>query len=160
MPVATGGRPPARQAILIGVAALIGLIALLFLVTQFDQLGGQQSQVVLETPSFTIGAADDLSAVVADNGPFLFPGPTGSGRDIWLQHAGDDPEQGWSAFSVRANDAPLDCATEWQADDRIFVDNCDGTTYAEDGDGLTQYPVNIDGDGRLTILLDPLPPSE
>ena len=158
MPVAQGGPPPARQAALVGAGALLGLLAVVFLVSRFDSLGGgQQGQVDLDTPSLTLGQATDLADVVAAEGPFLFPGPTGSGRDLWLQHAGDDPTEGWTAFAVQAPDADRGCVTEWQAGDRTFVDSCDGTIYPADGDGLPQYPVNISGEGDLTILLDPLP---
>lgn len=157
MPVAQGGPTPARQALTVGIAAILGLLAIAFLVTRFDRLaGGGTTQVDVGGSVLPIGEADDLATVVAEEGPFLFPGPTGSGRDLWLQHRGDDPAEGWTAFAVRAPGAEPDCLTEWRAEGERFVDTCDGTEYAADGDGLTPYPVSVDGDGVLTLYLDPL----
>lgn len=159
MPVAQGGPPPARQALVVGVAALLGLLALVFLVTRFDQLGdGGQTPVELGGQELPVGTADEVAPAVADTGPLLFPGPEGAGRDIWLQHLGPGETDGWVAFSVRAADAGLDCVTEWQADDGTFVDSCDGTVFPSDGEGLVQYPVAVDAEGNLTLSLIPLPP--
>ncbi len=161
MPVAQGGPPPARQALIVGVAALLGLVAVAFLITQFDQLdGGGQTQVELGGQELPIGPAAVVAPAVAETGPLLFPGPEGAGRDIWLQHLGPGDTDGWVAFSVRAEGAGLECVTEWQPGNRTFVDRCDGTVFPEDGEGLRQYPVAVDDDGDITLGLTPLPPSE
>ncbi len=158
MPVAQGGPPPARQAVAVGAAALLGLLALVFLVTRFDQLGGgRQTQIELGGQELPVGPAGEVAPAVAETGPLLFPGPEGAGRDIWLQHLGPGTTDGWLAFSARAGDAGLDCVAEWQADDRTFVDSCDGTVFPPDGDGLVQYPVAVDAEGNLTLSLIPLP---
>ncbi len=156
MPVAQGGPAPARQALTVGVAVLLGLVAIVFLVTRFDDLGGGGTEVPLGGQELPLGPTAELAPAVADSGPLLFPGPEGAGRDIWLQHLGPGDADGWVAFSVRAADASLDCVTEWQEADDTFVDACDGTVYPSDGDGLTQYPVSIDADGKLTLGLTPL----
>lgn len=157
MPVAQGGPPPARQALTVGLAAVLGVLAVVFLVTRFDQLGGDgDTQVEVGDPVFTVGEVENLASAVAETGPLLFPGPTGSGRDLWLQHLSDDPDEGWVAFSVRPRGAPLDCVTEWQAETRTFVDSCDGTSYPEDGEGLIRYAVSVNPDGELIMNLNPL----
>ncbi|MEM9563583.1 MAG: hypothetical protein AAGA93_13240 [Actinomycetota bacterium] len=156
MPVAQGGPAPARQALTVGVAALLGLLAIVFLVTRFDDLGGGQTQVELGGEELPLLAASDLAAEVADTGPLLFPGPEGAGRDIWLQHLGPGDADGWVAFSAFATGASLDCVTEWQAADDTFVDTCDGTVYPSDGEGLIQYPVTIDAGGNVVLGLTPL----
>ena len=161
MPVAQGGPPPARQAITVGLAALLGLLALVFLVTRFDRLGGDEvTQLDLDNPTFTVGQAADFAPTVAESGPLLFPGPTSGSRDLWLQHLGDAPDEGWLAFSARPPGDDPDCVTEWQPDSETFLGSCDGSTYPADGDGLAQYPVQIGDDGRLTILLTPQDPTE
>lgn len=161
MPVAQGGPPPARQAVTVGIAALLGLLAVAFLVTRFDNLGGGgQTQVELGGQELPVGPATEVAPAVAESGPLLFPGPEGAGRDIWLQHLGPGDNDGWVAFSVRGTGADLDCVTEWQPDDNTFVDSCDDTVYPADGEGLIQYPVAVDGDGNLTLSLIPLPASE
>ena len=157
MPVAQGGPPPARQALTVGVAALLGLLALVFLVTRFDRLGGGSTQVELGGHELPLGSTADLADAVAETGPLLFPGPAGAGRDIWLQHLGPGDRVGWVAFSARADGADLDCVTEWRADDDTFVDSCDGTVYPAGGDGLRAYPVVVDEDGDLVLELSPLP---
>lgn len=156
MPVAKGGPSPARQALTVGLAVILGVLAIGFLVTRFDRLGGDgRTEVEVGDPVFVVGPAEDLAPVVADDGPFLFPGPTGGGRDLWLQHLGDEPTEGWIAFSARASGAALECAVEWRADDRTFVDSCDGTVYPEDGDGLVRYPVSVGPAGDVEIDLTP-----
>ncbi len=157
MPVAKGGPAPARQALTVGVAVLLGLLALVFLVTRFDDLGGGQTEVELGGQELPLGPGSDLAPEVAETGPLLFPGPEGAGRDIWLQHLGPGDTEGWVAFSVRAPGASLDCVTTWQAADDTFVDTCDDTVFPANGEGLTQYPVSVDADGRLTLGLTPLP---
>jgi hypothetical protein len=158
MPVASGGPSPARQALTVGVAMALGALAIVFLVTRFDRLGGGgAAEVEVGDPVFVVGSAEDLAPVVAESGPFLFPGPTGAGRDLWVQHLGDDPGEGWSAFSVRADGASLDCVAEWQAASRTFVDSCDGEVFPEDGEGLQPYGASVDAGGDLVIDLSPLP---
>jgi hypothetical protein len=161
MPVAQGGPPPARQALTVGVAAVLGVLAVVFLVTRFDRLGGDdEAEVPVGDPVFTVGEAAELAPVVAETGPFLFPGPTGAGRDLWLQHLGAEPDEGWVAFAVRPTGADLDCVAEWQAERESFVDSCDGTVYPPDGDGLEQYVASVDADGNLVINLNPIPDTE
>ncbi len=144
----------------VGVAALLGLLAMVFLVTRFDNLGGGgQTQVELGGQELPVGPATEVAPAIAESGPLLFPGPEGAGRDIFLQHLGPGDTDGWVAFSARAPDADLECALEWQAEDDTFIDNCDGTVFPADGDGLIQYPVAVDGEGNLTLSLIPLPTS-
>ncbi len=157
MPVAQGGRPPARQAIMIGLGALCGLFAVVFLVSQLDRLGGsQQAEIDLGDPLFTVGQADEIAVPIAEQGPLFLPDAARGNRDVYVQHIGDDPNTGWSAFAVRPPDAPRDCFVEWNSEDRTFIDNCDGTVYPESGEGLTQYAVSVSPEGALTINLNPL----
>ncbi|MGH1493220.1 MAG: hypothetical protein ACRBK7_28120 [Acidimicrobiales bacterium] len=157
MPVKQGGPSPARQALMVGLGALLGLLAVIFLVTQFDQLGGDDNaEVQLGDPVFTVGQAGEIAPVIADQGPLLLPDAAQGDRDIYIQHLGDSDTRGWSAFAVRAPDAERECFVQWLAEDRTFVDACDGTAFPEDGEGLTQYAVSVNPEGALTVNLNPL----
>jgi hypothetical protein len=154
MPVATNGPPPARQALLIGLGVICGLGAVIFLVTQLDQLtANNEATVDLGAPIFSPGSAEDM-AVVVEERPFFLPDASGGERGVWLNHIGDDPEEGWVAVAVRAPDAEEGCFVEWRVEDESFVDLCDGTIYPADGEGLRQYPVSVDPDGDLNINLN------
>lgn len=155
MPVAQGGRPPARQAALIGLGALCGLLAVVFLVTRLDRLNsGQAAEIELGNPVFSIGQAAEIAPVIAEQGPLLLPDAARGDRDVWLNHLGSDPTRDWVAFAVRPPDAPRDCFVDWSPGDRTFVDTCDGRVYPENGDGLVQYRVSVDPDGGLVINLN------
>ena len=157
MPVAQGGRTPARQAMLIGIGALCGLAAVVFLVTRFDQLSAEDdAEVELGDPVFSVGEASDLAELIDENGPLLLPDAARGNRDVWVHHLGDDPTRDWVAFAVRPPGAPRECFVDWQASDSTFVDTCDAAVYPEDGEGLEQYAVSVDPDGALTINLSPL----
>jgi hypothetical protein len=145
MPVAKSTHSAGRQALIIGVPALLGVLAIVFLVTRFDRLAGNDegTAVDLGTSAFAFGPAEDLAATIAEAGPLSFQDLARGDRDIHLQHLGDDPNRGWLAFSVRATDADRSCFAQWQPDSRTFVDSCDGTEYPEDGEGLTRYPVSV-----------------
>lgn len=141
---------------MVGLGALLGLVAVVFLVTQFDQLGTDGDTVDLGDPIFTVAKADELAPAIAEQGPLLLPDAAQGNRDIYVQHIGTDSAKGWSAFAVRAPGADRTCFVEWMADSRTFVDNCDQTVYPEDGEGLTQYAASINPEGELTINLNPL----
>lgn len=145
MPVASNDRTAARQALMIGLGAVLAVVSVVFLITRFDRLAGNDegTPVDIGTSAFAIGNAEDLAEAVAAQGPWIIPDAARGDRDVHLQHLGDDPSQGWLAFSVRAPGADRSCFAEWQADSRTFVDTCDGTVYPEDGEGLTRYPVSV-----------------
>ena len=156
MPVAQNGPPSARQALVIGIGALCGLVAVVFLVTRLDRLGGDDATVEAGDPTFAVGDARQFAEVIADEGPLFLPDAARGDRDLYLQHLGDDPTSGWLAFSVRPPGADRGCFVEWRAADQRFVDSCDGTTYPPTGDGLPRYGVSVDADGALSIHLDQL----
>lgn len=155
MPVAQGGPTPARQAITIGVAALLGLLAIVFLVTRLDQLGGDSEQrLQVGEPIFSIGEAAVVAEAIETQGPLLLPDAASGNRDLWVQHLGTDPERDWAAFAVRQPGSSRDCFANWDTENENFVDTCDGTVYPANGEGLEQYAVSVDPDGALTINLN------
>ncbi len=156
MPVAQSETSPLRQALLVGLAAAMGLLAILFLVTQAGRLTGDTGQIGLDPGDriYRPGDVESLAEAVADGGPLLLPDLAGGDDDVILQHLGDEPEDGWVALSPRELAAPRECQVQWTAEDRTFVDSCQGTVYPEDGAGLPTYPVDIDDEGRLSIDLN------
>jgi hypothetical protein len=156
MPVAQETQTPARLALSVGVAALLGLLAIVFLVTRVDNLtgGSTPTQISADVPVQSLGSAESIAEQIALTGPFLLPDPSDGNRDVYVQHLGADADQGWFAFAARPDDAPRRCFVEWQPNDETLVDNCDGTVFPADGTGLTQYPITLDGDGNLTLRFE------
>lgn len=154
MPVAQGGPAPARQAALVGLGAVLGVIAVLFLIFQADRLiGGTDLDIQISDGIFKPGPVDELAEGIDESGPLLLSDTAGGDRDLWITHTGDDPSEGWQAFAARGPTAPRDCFVDWVADDEMFVDTCDGSTYDETGEGLPHYPVSVDAEGILSIDL-------
>lgn len=155
MPVSSTKAPP-RQIIFLLAATVLGILAMVFLVTRTADLA-QSGDVQLNIGDqvFGPGNVDRLSEdIEAQRTPLLLSDPSGGDRDIWLQHIGDQPETGWFAFAVRPPDAPRDCFVQWQVNEQLFAYNCDDRTFPADGEGLFQYPVVIAGNGEITIDLN------
>ena len=155
MPVAQGSKSPARQALMVGMGAIGGVLVVVFLVTQMGNLlGTADVSVPVGQPLFQVGDAGELAEAIEVQGPLLLPDATGGVKDIWIQHVGDDPTTGWHAFAARPIESPQRCYAEWSPDDTEFVDNCDGTTYPPDGGDLEQFSVSVTEDGTLTVNLN------
>ncbi len=138
---------------LVGIGALAALATIFLLVVQLGNIGGDQVPINPGGTSFVMGDASDLAVSVAESGPLLLPDASGGERDIWLQHLGPGPTDGWLAFAVRPLEAPRDCFADWDAAQSEFVDTCNGTTYPENGEGLKQYPVTITDDSKVQLNL-------
>lgn len=172
MPVAQDGPAPLRQAVLVGLGAILAVLSVLFLVTQMDRLLGRTDlNIEIGDGQFRPGKAVELADDIDTQGPFFFSDLAGGDRDIWLNYngtvsdSGDDDGDGerqtslddWYAFAAREPTSPRGCFVEWQDDAAEFVDSCDGTVYPETGAGLPHYPVNIDANGTLSIDLNATP---
>lgn len=144
-----------RSAIIVGLVSLLGLVAMVFLGSRILNLASEGDiQVANDQQVFQAGKAEERASDIDERGPVYFPDLVGRDRDIYLQHLGDDAETGWLSFGIRPTGAAPECFVEWQADLRVFVDNCDGTEYPEDGTGLPTYPVTVHDDGTLSIDLN------
>ena len=101
---------------------------------------------------FEVGQAERLSRAVAEDGPFLFQDPLsrGRGRNVYIQHLGDDPDTGWLAVEARLPDDPA-CLLEWNPAAEAFVD-CRHGRHPADGAGLTTYPADVT-DGQVSVDL-------
>jgi hypothetical protein len=153
MPVATGRSGGSRQLLVLAFATFAAFAAMYFLFSRAGELAGSGDvDVNLGSDVFEAGNVERLSADIEEKGPLLMPDLISDrDRDIYLQHIGDEPNEGWHAFAARPLDASRDCFVEWKADESTFVDVCDETVYDAVGSGLTTYPVLIDQDGNLAV---------
>lgn len=105
--------------------------------------------------TFRAGSAEARSKEIERDGPILFSDVSGrQDRDLYLQHIGDDPDEGWYAFAAQPIDRSRDCIWEWQADEERFRAACDpALTAPADGEGLTRYHVSVD-EGALIVDLN------
>ena len=124
--------------VLSALIALAGATLLVFLTLRLASDPEVARAVADET--FAVGEAGRLAAQISDGGPLLFQDPLeqggdGRGRDIYLEHEGDDPEEGWSAVEVAT--AGTGCRLELDRGTRRYREPCpDNTRYAakvEDG---------------------------
>jgi hypothetical protein len=155
MPVARGARVDARSALLVGasgvIVALIAIGMVLWLSSRND------IHVRLGDDRFQDYDAESGADEIAQRGPILFPDPANRGRDIYLQHLGDDPAQGWLAFDARPLGEARDCFLVWRPDTRTLVDNGECSqafSFPEDGAGLPQYPATVNSDGKVVVDLN------
>lgn len=151
MPVARGPSLSARSAVLVGLVG-VAIAAVLAVVVLVAADSGDV-EVRLGDDVFYAGDVDRISAEIADRGPITYGNPGGQARPIWLQHLGDDPEEGWIALEARVPDAP-DCLVQWDVDAEVFVDGCDpDRTFPADGTGLTTIPTYVE-DGEVVVDLN------
>ena len=107
-------------------------------------------EVNLGDDEFELEDVDGAAERIAEDGPDIFPDPTGGNRPIMVNHLGDDPETGWVAVLAIAPDTES-CIVQWDADDEVFRD-CEGETYPPDGEGLEQFPTRVEGDSLYVDL--------
>ncbi len=159
MPIAPSRKNPFNQAAVIAIAGVLGAVAIGFLIIQITgQAADGELNLNLGDDTFNVGDAEDLALKIDDEDvfggdPLLISG-LGNDRDIYVQHLGDNPVDGWLAFAVRPDDVTRDCFVVFDRDASEFRGNdvCPDLVFPEDGDGLRQYPVEvIDGQVFVTI---------
>jgi hypothetical protein len=158
MPVARGPQINTRSAIVVGLSGVV-VAAVIAAMVIWAASSSDDVTVQLGDTDFDAGSAARLSEEIADNGPWLVPDVAGGGRDIVVNHLGDDPEAGWYAFDARPSGETRDCFFTWDDGADVFVlttiqDDVvcsDATATATgEGEGVTVYPVTID-DGRVRV---------
>jgi hypothetical protein len=102
---------------------------------------------------YDVGRASALARPIAGGGPILLQDLLGHNRDLYVQHLGDDPNRGWSAFEAHAPGAPRRCQVRWDPVHSGFRDPCDGRAFPSDGAGLTAYPTTVDPRGHVMVDL-------
>jgi hypothetical protein len=103
-----------------------------------------------------VGRPDVFARAIERDGPILFKDPLTSrpGREIYLQHLGNDEDEGWFALDAYAPGAPRAqrCILEWDAGDEVFRDPCGEAVIPGDGAGVRTYPG--EGDDRGAVVID------
>lgn len=131
-----------------GVAAgfaLFGGVALL--------AGSGGVDVRLGDDVFVAGQVDRLAAAVERDGPIAIPDASPRRqRDLYLQHLGATPAEGWLAFAAQAPGAERRCLLQWLPAEMEFDDPCSDRRYPADGGGLPRYPTTVE-DGKLSVDL-------
>jgi len=156
-----------RRPVAVVVTAIVALGLASLLVWSAVRFAAQNpDKANLGSNVFNVGNAQRLSREIDERGPFLFQDPLslGRGRNLYIQHLGDDPETGWSAIEARRADDGT-CAVTWSLDREVFVD-CRGAQHPPDGTGLAVYPGTVE-DGQVRVDLrstsrpgaDPTPPA-
>lgn len=147
-------KPRSGRSLVLGVTGLVvGLIAVLALfIFAIPTLTEQERiEVRLGDDVFVAGSADRLAEAIREDGPIPFADVAGGDRDVYLQHLGDEPTEGWFVFDARRSGQPRDCTLEWTGEH--FEDPCDGTEVSADGEGLEQYLVEVTEDEEVVIDL-------
>jgi len=120
-----------------GIVALVAAMLMVALVLRLASDPEVAKAVGAET--FRVGNAERLAAAIERGGPFLFQDPLeqggdGRGRDIYLEHTGDDPAEGWSAVEVST--AGTGC--------RLELDRGTGR-YRKPCPDNRRYPAEVEG---------------
>lgn len=152
-------------------AALIFLAAAVTIVVLGIKLvsgSGSSAVVRMGQDKFDAGSPKLRMKAIKADGPILFSDVSGRGqnRPIFLSHTGDDAFAGWLAFEAKAPGTASGCYLRWDLDKKVFVSedadgkSCDSATFPVDGKGLTQYPVELDGEGEKAVLMIDLNPDK
>ena len=121
-PFARAVVPVATGIVLMGVLALA-----LWAVAALISNGSAKSTDLFSSRTFTPGPAASYAAIVAEDGPIIFPDLLGTDGDktIVLDHAGTDPNRGWVIRLAHPADKPISCKVTQVRRTRNFTD-CDG----------------------------------
>lgn len=141
------------KAVVIAVVAVVAGLFAAWAISQFAESG--EVEVRLGDDEFNAGFTEVLARTIddGDGQPLIFNDVSGGDRDIYIQHVGEADDEGWSAFETRIPGED-ECFAEWDIDAAEFRSTCDdAVTFPADGEGLTQYPVEVTTDGRLVIDL-------
>ncbi len=154
MPVSSGPQLNLTRTIVFAVVALAAGVGLLVLVVQLAGSGDVQFKIGDDV--FEVGDADRFAELVdEERSPLLFSSLSRS-RPIYVQHLGDDPDEGWSAIDARSPTDPDGCRTglAWDVEAQRFRDTCGTETFPPDGEGLLQYGIEVDEEGQLVVDLN------
>lgn len=108
--------------------------------------------------TFVVGEAERFARRIDEQrAPIFFKDPltAGAGREIYVLHDGNDPEDGWYAVLayVEPEERKLECALRWEVEDQHFVDPCTDETYEADDDALTRYEATVNDDEKVEVDL-------
>jgi hypothetical protein len=148
-----------RGFVLAAFLVVAGLAAVVIALILAGSGGRGDVELRLGDDVFVAGRAEPLAGTVDRHGPILVADASPRlDRDIYVQHLGDDPATGWSAFAARPDGTSRDCTLVWEPVAARFTSPCDGATFPADGAGLRQYAATVDDDRDVVVdLREPAP---
>ena len=149
-------RNPRRTRMIVG-ASLLGVFLTSLLVVAVVRFASQRpDEVNLGRDRFEVGRADVFARAIERDGPILFKDPLTSrpGREIYVQHLGDEEDEGWLALDAYAPGAPREerCILQWDREDEVFTDPCGDAEIPADGTGVQTYEGEVDD--RDAVIID------
>jgi len=150
-------RGHAGKALLIAGVSIVLILVVTFFVAQAASRG----DIRLGDDRFDAGGTRSIAARIEEDGglPALYPDLVNRDRPLFVQHLGDDPDEGWTAFGAFDPDDPS-CIVEIDRDAKILVNACDrDVTYPLDGEGLRSYPTVVE-DGSVYVDLNEIGATE
>lgn len=155
MPVQPSKKRTSRSVILgvAGIAVGIILVLVLFVIAIPSLTESGTIEVKLGSDTYDAGSAESRASNIAEGGPLLFSDVSSGSRDIYLQHIGSDPKEGWLAFDARPNGTGRECTLRWNNSAKNFTNPCTNETVSAEGTGLTQYNVTITENGKVIVNL-------
>jgi hypothetical protein len=154
--------PPRRsqklKARVIGAVVLVAMSALLMWLVVGLASDNPETANLPGGDTFVVGEAERFARRIDEQrAPIFFKDPltAGAGREIYVLHDGDDPEDGWYAVLayVDTADRKLECALRWDVEEEHFVHPCTDETYDADDDALTRYEATVNDDGKVEVDL-------
>jgi hypothetical protein len=137
-----------RAVVLTGIAGVLAGVLVFLGIASLAGSGKAKSKLASDV--FKVGKAKNQASIVDRHGPLLFADPLRRGRDIYINHLGDNR---WAAFEVHPPGEPKSCTVEWQPREHTFRDPCSGRVYPPDGAGLSRYSAYVDKKGDLVVDL-------
>jgi hypothetical protein len=152
MPVA---KSDPRRATIVGIVGVVVGTVMIVLVLLANSLGGDDKVRSSSSHSaFDVGPAKTRAETInRDQTPLLFQDPVQFERPIFVQHLGDDPNTGWTAFDA----ANGNCVLTWHRESQDFTD-CNDRRIPKDGGDMHHYPVKVEN-GDVIVDLNPDAPS-
>ncbi len=144
MPVA---RSDPRRATIIGIAGVVVGVVMIAVVLLANNLGGDRNTTQTSQSKFNVGPPASLANSIRQEGPLFFNDTATGSRPLVVQHLGDDPNAGWTAFDAAIGS----CVVTWDRQAQVFTD-CNGGRYPPDGGGLHHYPVTVTKDDVIVDL--------
>jgi hypothetical protein len=131
----------AAAGVIVAIVIFAGILSL---------VGSGKAKSKLGSNLFKVGKAKNQAQIVDRNGPLLFPDPLQKGRDIAVNHVGNNL---WVTIEVHPPGEPKSCTVKWNGSTHVFHDPCSGKDYPADGTGLVRYKTSIDKSGDLVVDL-------
>lgn len=149
-------RNPRRTRLVVGAAVLGVFLTSVLLVLVVRFASERPDEVNLGRDRFEVGEAGVFARAIERDGPILFKDPLTSrpGREIYVQHLGEEEDDGWLALDAYAPGAPREerCILEWDDAQEVFTDPCGDARIPAAGTGVPTYPGEVDD--RDVVIID------